>query len=403
MFYKSQIESDFYNEDTVHPYALKLGEITLGQLLNSERYMFTDSARAMHKAVSKDDTEWIAPARETWIEQDIPQELLPGLQKVKAIYLKQMYPESLYDSQEEPLRGHLLDTTYPFRSTWSIGVIDEHAYYCLTMLYDDITKEYQISFDHACPYHACEILTFAEIMQRYDMSKLLELNPPRYYREMQEQRLSPDDTDYPLVIPCQGCKQNADTISQWLHTAMKQIKGNYALSSNPAPFPIRNLSYTEKKTVPRGKKGSHGKPKEKQVPVYVPYTFITYDVSIAPASTPVTPSDQDTTTEQPARLNWFSMHGKEDLIYEKRVQPDLQRHYRLPYFKALIDKVKSGEKTSPEGEEYELIKEGDDYIVIGTVRFPNGRYVPMLKPEAKKKITYKRVIASQYKAQEKPS
>lgn len=394
LYYKGQIESDFYNESMIHPYALKMGELALQQLRNAERYMFTDSARAMHRAVTKGERTWTPPVRDTWIEQDVPQALFPDLpSKLKAVYLKEMFPQSLYTSQPEPFRSSVIESTAVFRGTWSVGVIDEHAYFHLTLMYDSLENDFHISFDHACPYAKCEKLTFAEIVTKYSMDKLLGVRVPRYYKEMQD--IQPEASDFPLVLPCENCKRNALLLTAWLHTAMRQVRGDYALSSTPAPFPVKNLSYTEKKLVERhhGK----GKPKEKQVPVYLPYTFITYDVSIAPALASTSGrSDQGERPEAPTRSSWFSLHGREDMIFEKREQADIKRHYRLPYFKALVEKVKQGERHSPEGEEYELLQEADNYMVVGTVRFPHGRYVPMLKPEAKKQVVYKRVIASKY-------
>jgi hypothetical protein len=394
LYYKSQIEQDFYNETVIHPYALKMGEIALQQLIASNRYMFTDSARAMHKAVTNDATYWITPVRDTWIEQDIPQDLLPGVPaKMKALSVKSMYPASRYEPLPEPLRGHLQESTRPFRDTWSISVLDEHAYFQLTLMYDALDNKYHIAFDHACPYGKCETLTFSEVMERYGIVKLLELDPPRYYREIHGSSDSPSDDSFPLVLPCDQCLDNSVTVTRWLHTAMRQIHYEYALSATPSPFPVKDINYTDKQVVPRhhGK----GKPKEKQVIVSVPYTYVTYDVSV----TPLTSTTRDMPEAHTMRLNWLALHGKEDLIYEKRPQADIKRHYRLPRYQPLINRVKQGEIKSTEGEEYQLIQEGDSSVVIGTVRYPNGRYVPMLKPEAKKQIVYKRVVASQYKSE----
>ena len=153
----------------------------------------------------------------------------------------------------------------------------------------------------------------------------------------------------------------------WIHTALEQIQLKYAVSPDPEPFKTETLSYTEKKQVPRhhGK----GKPKEKAIRVDVPFTVISYDVSVRDLR-PVPDENEPERETIGVRVSWLRLHGKADIIYEKRYIGMYSRRFPVR---------RDGKRREGRVE----------------VTHTEAKYIPLLRPDIRKG-TIKRVTARKF-------
>jgi hypothetical protein len=367
------------------PYIELLKQVSLTSVMHADRYMFTESARTMHTTVSDNDMTWNI-RHDLWIEHDIPQEHLITGMSIKAIYVRSLYPKETIDRLplHSAIKEALHTTLSHFTDMWSITVINPVTQVIASYTYDQRTTRWTLDAETVCPYDKCEKTTVQELTQRYSQETLMRI-VPRYVTIAGMQ-------DTPIILPCEQCQTNMETIAAWLHTANRQIHLDYAISSDPEPFPIKTMSYVERQHVPRhhGK----GKPKQKTVQVDVPYTYVTYDVSVHTHTKGGHALSTRADTEH--RGNWLTTHGSEDIIYIKRDIAPVKRHYRGTRYRSLINRVVQGLQKNGD-ERYELVQEEDgSYTVIGTVTYPQGRYVPMLRPDVRKQHVIKKVTASRF-------
>ncbi|GHO72110.1 hypothetical protein KSC_110020 [Ktedonobacter sp. SOSP1-52] len=112
-----------------------------------------------------------------------------------------------------------------------------------------------------------------------------------------------------------------------------------------------------------------GKPKEKWVTHSRTYTTVTYDLSEA-ASRPAA-AEVPESTNTAKRQNWLAQAQPEDLLYEQRIIDTFTRSYPTR---------KDG--TRREGEV--------------TVKHPDPKWVPLLRPALRKRQVIKKAVASAY-------
>jgi hypothetical protein len=332
-------------------------------------YMFTESARAMNETVQDDKLllEY-AQGYTYWIEHDIAQELPTGT-KVKAFYI--------------------IDTTAfnlpSVPATSLIACIDDmlDSYMALEYYHTDNTW----SLPRSCNYDTCSYATIEELIE-HDMLHLVQ----------EEDRLFParDSATDKMLVMCRRCRMELDYTIAFLRTALKQIHMDYATSSTPTDFAVQHMTYTEKRLTER--RHGKGKPKEKTFTVDVPYTYVSYDLGTSAQPRPQTAADS---MPRAAMINWHNLHSKDEIIYERRSIADTVRRYTLPYFKTLIERVQQhcspGHTYIENEEEYTLLTQADGTpVVIGRVRFPTGKYIPMLRPEYRKKNVIKRLTAASF-------
>lgn len=325
------------------------------QLQTADMYQFTPTGRAMHKAVYEGDAEWIAWKLPLWIELDEPLAIATDM-PVKAIFVAQVKQEHVLPSVRE-------------RPWWNITAIDPFGKHALTMLYDGSERTYDPTVDYKCPDDTC---------QDYQ-----------------------GDVGYGVAIartPCPKCFERANAIAMWLHTTVRMIRRDFATSSDPHPFATDEQIIKKKQLVPR--QHGKGKPKEKTVEQHRKISLIAYDVSIAEENR--TSAIGETSTGEEKRQNWLSLHGADHRIYEKREIAPYEREYTRPHYDRLINQCLSlahgGEQVKIGDEVYQLvIATSGEVSVKQIVETPQGKYVPMLRPEFKKPMM-KRITAKRYKS-----
>lgn len=347
-------------------------------LKHATKYLFTLSALRLQQAVFSPDVHTQAPLPENfltgyvWIECERPVDT-PYAEQVKAVYLNRAYPEMEIERlfQKGSQERYMLNTTFGVhKGQWSLVIVNARCDTLFDLTFDTGIQQWRFLGSHICPYGTCKYTT-------PNSGDVVE------------------NTVKATCEPCEKCREAVNYFAQWLITALKIIHREYTVTLTPEPFRQSEQEYTqiEKVTVGKGK-NKHKIPQK--VTRSVTYTVI--DVSVPASVKSQQRSQEEAKAEK--RQNWLTLHGSEDRIYEKKYLPDTVRHYRGDYFRALIERVRQGDLLSPEGEEYELIEEKDgSYTVIGKVRYPHGKYVPMLRPELKKQITYKKIVASQYEAE----
>lgn len=306
----------------------------------ADRYMFTESARAMHKAVHTGSSDFISSiGPSVWIEQDEAQPFTSQAVNLKAVHI------FTYD---DPTHG----------PTWAINVIGDTTEHIISLDYHDRNKTYAPNIYYMCPYQSCE-----DIQRK----------------------------NYVYRIACPQCNEDAQVWGAWLHTAVEMIQKKYAVSATPAPFKTRTLTYKEKREVPR----HHGKgaPKEKEFTVDVPYTLVDYDVSVT------TPSlqEKESVASEEKRENWLTLSSPDDRIYKQMYIPASERHYRGAHFEALKKRCLQEGVVTEDGKIYriEIDQDTGETVIVGKIiTYP--KYVPMLRPELKKPVI-KKVTAQRFK------
>jgi hypothetical protein len=260
-------------------------------------------------------------------------------------------------------------------SWWNITVLDPLGQHLLTILYDSEEQTYCPTFDYACPWNACKDFSLPVTVHGQQGDA--------YAREA-----------------CGRCKERAEQVAAWLHTAMRMIRRDFAVSADPPPFEVRTQRATKTIQVPGGK----GKTTTKEVAYLRPYTNVAYDVSETEMSGESTQgASSGEKQEDRQRQSWFTLHGKDHWIYEWRAQPAITRTYTGAYYRQLIQRCIS---QLPEGQPGQVEIDGViyqvDYTAAGepavmrTVAFPDGRRVPFLRPEFRKQPLVRQVKAKRF-------
>jgi hypothetical protein len=344
--------------------------LTFARIDASAKYLFTDSGRAMHDAVSTGDYSLNNPVPHLWLEHDNPQPVpgQPG-RFVKAFFLYAMYDETLIRliPVSDLLKDRVRDTLKgKYTGAYGILVLDDLTQSIINMLYDPHSKDFSVApQDHICPYGKCQ-------------ERTVTANSGYLIGE-----------EATIIDPCEGCIADMHMWLAWIHTACDQIQLKYAVRPEKTPFPMVEQTYQEKKKVPR----HHGKgpDKEKVFTHSVPYTLVTYDVSIAadrekhaPAVAPAAPGE-----------NWLTLHGKEDIIYQRHTIAEYKRTLQGSHYQNLIQQCLQGGTVRRDGVEYTVEFQGDRPAVIATTK-EHGKYVPMLRSDVRKKQIVKKVVATGY-------
>lgn len=317
-------------------------DLAIHQLDKSAYYLFTETARLMHRSVSTGAISWVSPGMDMWIEHDKAQPYGQTGYNVQAVYLYRKHPKDtietapLLTEEKETLAG----ITRMSEDIWEIVVLAENTRPLLMFIYDVKNDVAQIDPAHTCIYGLCEEVSIPDMGGRYHMTQMHE---------------------------CEQCRDMMLSFLAWIHTAIEQVQLKYAVTPEPEPFRTDVLAWTERRLMPRhhGK----GKPKEKAVRLEIPFTIISYDVSLRPGRLfPDESEPEKETSEQ--RTSWLRLHGKEDIIYEKRYIGIYSRRY----------------PTRKNG----LRREG-----LVQVTHTEAKYIPLLRPEVRKG-TIKRVTARKF-------
>lgn len=308
------------------------------QIKQSDKYLFTESARLMHASVFEDDPTWIPFNDNLWIEHDIPQN------HIKAIYVYLM-------------------THYVQEETYQIVIIDEFSRHRMAILFRKEAGIFDPTLDYRCPTDECEIL----------------------YQDTPQGRMVARN-------PCEACRKEAHYWMAWLHTVVRMLRRDFSVSPDPKPFDKKEMAYKKKEFVPR----HHGKgdPKEKWVEKKVQYTLVSYDVSIAPVEKP----QREEAKQKEGKENWLTLHGLEDRIYVKREFTGQKRRYRGTHYQRLIQRCLKEGIVREDGYEYKLDKDEDEnWMVIGSIA-DYEKYIPMLRSDLRKSSIVKVVRAKKYES-----
>lgn len=315
----------------------------------AEKFLLTPSARAMYNAVHEENSEFIEFRPELWIQFDELAEIHPELnipdRAVQAVFLH---------STSAPVRDTIdlarsMGVDHLPRQLVHLSVLDQQMIPVIDTLIDPDDETTDILLmDYDCPWNACTFKTVNDI------------------RVMRN--------------PCPGCLKIRDHWIDWLHTMTRILRQDFAVTADPEPYKQREVEFKQQKLMPR----HHGKgdPKLKTFVIKAPVTMVSFDVS---THRPSRQEVDEIEHEAGGRVNWFYMYGRESMLWEHRNIKDTVRRYTGEHYRALIARViqDPGYKSS-EGEEYKLRQLPDgSYQVIGRLKYPKGKWVPMLKPEAK--------------------
>ncbi|GHO56422.1 hypothetical protein [Ktedonobacter robiniae] len=155
--------------------------------------------------------------------------------------------------------------------------------------------------------------------------------------------------------------------TRWLAIASGMLHKRYARTPQTPSFPDRVVSYQTKASVPR--KRGKGKPKEKWVTHSRTYTTVSYGLSETAPRPAAAEAPEPTSTNK--RKNWLVQAQPEDLLYEQRIIDTFTRSYPTR---------KDG--TRREGEV--------------TVKHPDPKWVPLLRPALRKRQVIKKAVARAY-------
>ena len=177
------------------------------------------------------------------------------------------------------------------------------------------------------------------------------------------------DTEYACwVLPEDQYMSQVFAWTRWLAIVTGMLRKHYARTPQAPEFPPHVVSYQIKELVPRVR--GKGKPKEKWVTHSRTYLKVTYELSEKPS---IIHANEVAENERSLkRQNWLVQAQPEDLLYEQRVIDPFTRRYPTR---------KDG--TRREGEV--------------TVKHPEPRWVPLLRPERRKHRVIKKAVASAYK------
>jgi predicted esterase YcpF (UPF0227 family) len=355
-----QLRLNVIKNDMTEPYITGLSQ----QVEDTQKYLLTQSARAMHKAVcepytsyndewtfSTDFDEWVGGK---WIEQDIPQPF-PELD----MHLKAVWIQPRHDPDYKLLQ--------------QVIIIDKLTRHQFAFIYHIDENRYEPTIDYECRHGMCQ-----------NVKVPLQGEYLSYFRE-----------------PCLRCKEEMQIWIHWLHTTGRMLRRDFATSPDPQEWEEREMKWYQRKLMPRhhGK----GKPKEKMVESRTYYSVIKYEVSEKHF-----PRFQEENVESLEKVqNWHLMHSKDDIIYERRTVPPSVRAYRKEYWQNLKEEVVQAggnlvKKVEIDGEDqpreiiYTLESQGgENYYVVGSVA-GYEKYFPMLRPEARKQQVIKKVTAKKF-------
>jgi hypothetical protein len=317
-------------------------------LHSARKYIFTESALRMHGAVFQaDETGWIAPSGHIWIEPYTAIDTPYG-ERVKAVYASLTWPVAdirrvMQHSGDKRLEG-LLNSIYEgFSPYWTLEIINERCKLIYDLTYDMERGAWVYLASHLCPEKQCEYVEDADIT-----------------------------TATPgLCIPCNRCKEAVHFWAAWLHTSMRMIRGDFAVSPEPAPFQVEAQEYEQTERVTVGK-GKNKRSMSQEVRRQVDYTIVSYDVSIRPHREAADEmGDETAASESEKRASWLTLHDSADIIYERKTIPDHTRRFPVR-------------------------RNGTRQTGRVSVHHNEPKYIPMLKPEARRAQTIKRVTARQY-------
>ena len=329
------------------------------QIDRTQKYIFTQSARAMQKAVHEPLQEWTFATdfddwvMGMWIEQDEAQPFSTLDMHLKAVWIQPRHDPD-------------------YKLIYQVIVIDDLTRHQFSFIYHIDEKRYEAAVDYECRWGECQNVKVP--LQGGNLS---------YYRE-----------------PCEHCQEEMEAWIHWLHTTGRMLRKDFATSPDPQEWEERQITWHERKMVPR----HHGKgaPKEKKVEIHATYSVVAYEVSERPPTTHL-----EEIAQHEKAQNWHIMHSKEDIIYERREVPASTREYRKDYWHTLKTEVVQaggnlvkkvvieGEGKEPREIIYTLEGHGEESYVIGTVA-AYTKYFPMLRPELRKQQVVKKVTAKKY-------
>ncbi len=323
-------------------------------------YLFTESAMRMHQAVwEKERRDLPIPDTSICIEFVSPIEMPYGV--VKALSIHNLRADEAVERlrRKNPKMGleHLPDRPGYF---YRVELIGNDLWVLDTETYNAQTREWVYLSDHQC-----------------DECKR--------------------DRNNEIVQPCSTCQERTAYWASWLRTALLMINREYAVSPEPAPFPVQVVTYEEEGT----KKVGHGKNAREIKTTFkreVEYRIISFDVS-TPAPRRERPP-QEERAEEEKRANWLTMYGKDALIYRRIRFEDIHRDYAGPHYKHIIERCSAlGGSFTEEGREYTLSHLPDGTAVVTSTILGFEKYVPMLR----EKKTIRKVVASAYEQQDSKS
>ncbi len=337
-------------ERTADELTTLIQKVNASCLHSARKYIFTESALKMHQAVFQPDvTAWVMPSAHIWIE---PYAAIntPYGERVKAVYASLTWPVAdirrvmqRADAYARRLEVLLNNIYEGYGTYWTLHIINERCKLIYDLTYDMERGAWVYLATHLCPEKQCQYVKDADITSAQPG----------------------------LCIPCQRCKEAVNFWAAWLHTSMRMIRGDFAVSPEPAPFQIQAQEYEQTERVTVGK-GKNKRSMLQEVRRQVDYTLVSYDVSIRPHREAADElGDETAASEHEKRASWLTLHDSADIIYERKTIPDYKRRFPVR-------------------------RDGTRQAGRVSVHHNEPKYIPMLKPEARRAQTIKRVTARQY-------
>lgn len=353
------------SEDLAMSVARMINRINEERTRLADRYFFTPSAMALHAAVNHEKTQWIQPSNHLIIEIQKPFSTDYG-EDVKGIILHYDFPyveiKRLVSQKKEPTLYNMLRSTYTgYETHWSLEIINMRARTIFDATYDIASEKWIYLGAHVCPYNKC---------------------------------VFPGDPKNPLeaCVPCNECKKATAYWAQWLCTAQRIVRRDYATDpeSIPTDYPIHTQTYEQ----PTTKIVGHGKNARRIKEVVtrkIDFKLVKFDVSVREAL-----REKVETNNEEKRGNWLTLHGMEARIYKKVHFSGVFRRYAGEHWRHIIERCINEGSFIEGGREYrlEIMADGHHAVISSIVDF--DKWVPMLAPELRKTQIIKKVVASKF-------
>lgn len=325
----------------------------------AEKLLFTPSGMRMHEHFFTEHKHFPIGSP-TWIMFEEPFDSPYG-EDIKAIYFYPGYPEheieKICQVEKDPTVRSILRNSFLIeKDIFIFHVVKNDGEYAHSFRYNAVKKVWEFLPQYECPTRTCT------------------------YKGGN-------------CIPCKMCLETVDYWISWFLTARKMASGEYS----PLPEKINFQKREERYTI-RGKtavgKGKNKRFIEADILQRVEYEIITYDISRERKTTALR---QTIEQEGEKRTNWLKTYDPEDIEYHLKDIAPFERYYTVKNFKRLHERILIEGEIQRDGRYklddnlYRLSYTPDgEMLVVGSVVFENGKYVPFLR-----KDIIKRIIASE--------
>ena len=318
--YNNQVRNEEFSRLNIMMGYASGDEVEIVRLINkvhaqkyklARKYIFAESALNLHANLFDHDQSDldVQDNQYIWIEMERPIETPYG--QMRALYLNDAYDAELIERLvANPHLADIMRQSVEYHKAISgLEVVNDKLETIFDFSYARSIKQWVFLRSHKCLSGLCV----------YPDQDTME--------------------DVPMISVCEQCREACTYFSHWLALAMAMINGEYALDANGESFGSQIVEYEDTKKTSVGK-GKNKRLVNQSIKREVEYTVITYDVTRAKQSY----SEHHTTVEEKRGENWLTLHGQDEIVYQKRKIASYTRH--LPRKEETIE-VQSHSKYVP--------------------------------------------------------